>query len=70
MIERFNEICPLQKVSDMSLKDLISDCNVAFKIIGYEPKNLEDTVRRVYLDEDIEYFSTFAYLVWRHDNES
>ena len=67
--ERFREICPDEDISNKSIDDLITDTNVAFKIIGYEPKNiinLEDNVRKIYdkVDNDTRLY-VFIYKVWR-----
>lgn len=66
--ERLREICPDEDISSKSIEDLVVDSNVAFKIIGYEPKNLEDTVKEVYenADKHSRLFS-FIYAVWRWD---
>ena len=42
---RLKEICPDKDTTIMTFEELVKDCNVAFKIIGYDPKNLEKSVR-------------------------
>lgn len=66
--ERLREICPDEDISSKSFTDLVNDCNVAFKIIGYEPKNLVETVNKIYdkTDKDTRLFN-FIYKVWRWD---
>lgn len=66
--ERFREICPDEDISQKSIEDLVKDCNVAFKIVGYEPNNLEEVVRKIYdkSDKDTRLYS-FIFKVWEWD---
>ena len=66
--ERLREICPDEDISSKSVEDLIKDSNVAFKIIGYEPQNLDVAVKKVYdkVDKDTRLYS-FIYQVWSWD---
>lgn len=65
---RFEEICPVKLIDESTLDELISDCNVAFKIVGYEPDNLEESARWVYLNMDNKILFHFVYSVWRCDH--
>ena len=66
--ERLREICPDEDISSKSVEDLIKDSNVAFKIIGYEPQNLDAAVKKVYdkVDKDTRLYA-FIYKVWSWD---
>lgn len=46
--DRIYEIAPKKDISNFSVDQLVKECNVAFQIIGYEPKNLENSVREVF----------------------
>lgn len=65
--ERLREICPSDDMTEKSLNDLIKDTNVAFKIIGYNPENLEESVKKTYLNHDFENLYEFIFEVWRMD---
>ena len=65
--DRLKEICPDEHIQDLSISELKEDCNVAFKIIGYEPKNLDETVDKVYMDYDFENLYEFIFKVWEMD---
>ena len=62
---RLKEICPSKNIQDMSIQDLICDCNIAFKIIGYSPENLEESVIENLQDKDMDLYE-FIYSVWRN----
>ncbi len=69
---RLVDICPDETVDSKSLDELVSDCNIAFKIIGYNPINLEKTVERVSKKlERVEWdhsLATFIFQVWSDDS--
>ena len=65
---RLEEICPFKNTDEMTLDDLVKDCNVAFQIIGYKPKNLEKSVRFVFENRDLTLLYEFVYEVWLNDN--
>ena len=64
---RLEEICPMKNTDTMTFDELVKDCNVAFKIIGYDPKNLEKSVKYVFENCDIPILFEFIYEVWLHD---
>lgn len=64
---RLEEICPMKNTENMSVDELIHDCNIAFQIIGFKPKNLEKTVKDVYLNNDIPLLFEFVFEVWKND---
>lgn len=67
VFDRLEEICPDEDMDSKSLNDLIKDTNVAFKIIGYNPENLEESVKKTYLNHDFENLYEFIFEVWRQD---
>ena len=67
VFNRFKEICPDEDMTEKSLNDLINDTNVAFKIIGYNPVNLDESVKKTYLNNDFENLYEFIFEVWRMD---
>lgn len=44
VLARFEEVCPSQDITDMTAKDINESVNVAFKIIGYVPRNFQKAV--------------------------
>jgi len=46
ILARMEEICPNELVDDKSFDELMKDVNVSFKIIGYDPSNLEVATKR------------------------
>ena len=68
--DRFREVCPNQTINEMDIIEVEMACNVAFKIIGYEVKNLEKSVQKVWeTSESDTYLCDFAYEVWRSDED-
>lgn len=65
--DRLKEICPDECIDDLSFSEIIEDCNVAFKIIGYNPQNLHDSVKEIYVNENITSLWEFVYRVWEVD---
>ncbi len=70
MIHRFKEITPDQSVKDCSLDELLSSCQTAFSIVGYTPKNLENSFDKVFENTDTN-TSLFIFIfdVFREDNK-
>lgn len=65
---RFMEICPAEKVEDMTPDDVELSVKVAFKIIGYSPKNLNGAIDRANAVSESEWLYQFIYDVWRLDS--
>ena len=65
--DRLREICPVQKLSEMDVIEVEKACNVAFKIIGYNPKNFEDAFQKTWETSDAEDLCDFVFEVWRND---
>lgn len=65
---RLKEICPTKNVESMSYSELVNDTNVAFKIIGYVPKDLESNVRNIFINENHVNLYDFIFDVWWLDN--
>ena len=67
--DRLLEICPQKNLGILTMDEIKKSCNVAFKIIGYEPVNLDESiVKSDYTDDTMLW--EFIYEVWRIDNES
>ena len=64
---RLEEIYPFKNTDNMTIEELVKDCNVAFKIIGYDPKNLEKSVKYVFENCDIPILFEFIFEVWKND---
>lgn len=64
---RLEEVCPTKNTENMTFNELVNDCNVAFKIIGYDPKNLEKSVKDVFENYNIPILFEFIYQVWLND---
>lgn len=64
---RLEEVCPVQKIKDMSYGEIVKSTNVAFKIIGYEPINLEEAMSYINNTSDVEMLSDYIYEVWEAD---
>ena len=47
VFERFREIVPNKKLSDMSIDSIIRDTQIAFKVIGFSPKNFSESFKSV-----------------------
>ena len=68
--DRFQEICPEKTLKNLSVEDLKNDTNVAFKIIGYDPVDLDGNVSIVAESgKSFENLAEFIYEVWRLDCE-
>ena len=66
---RIFEIAPKKDISNFSRDQLVKECNVTFKIIGYEPKNLENSVGEVFnSSQKPSNLADFISGVWLIDN--
>lgn len=65
--ERFRDVIPMRKISDCSLKDLMSDCEVAFEVIGYEPNHFNQSFNTVLNKSNAVYVYEFVYEVYMED---
>lgn len=41
---RFKEIVPVKRLDEMTGTEVLKSCKIAFEIVGYTPKNLEESV--------------------------
>ena len=67
---RFRDVVPVQRLDELSSDEVIRDCNIAFKIIGYTPKNLEKSVEKAWETSTALSLFEFIYDVWEVDNDS
>lgn len=42
---RFKEIVPVKRLDEMTGTDIFKSVDIAFKIIGYSPNNLEESIK-------------------------
>ena len=70
ILNRMEEICPNELVDNKSVDELMRDVNVSFKIIGYEPSNLEEATKQA-LDKIGHKGELYrlCYNAWRLDDE-
>jgi len=70
ILARMEEICPNELVVNKSVDELMKDVNVSFKIIGYEPSNLEKATKQA-LDKIGHKGELYrlCYNAWRLDDE-
>jgi len=67
---RLKEVCPNQTINEMDIIEVEKACNVAFKIIGYEVKNLEKSVQKVWeTSEGDTCLCDFVFDVWGEDDD-
>lgn len=66
---RLREVCPVDKVEDYSAEEMEIAVRVAFKIIGYQPKDMKKAIRKAYeTSADGHYWlCDFIFDVWRYD---
>lgn len=68
--ERLRTVCPRKKIADFDEKGLELSVVVAFKIIGYPPKDLGDSISQAlkkHTDDTLLY--RFIFTVYEVDNE-
>ena len=73
--DRLREIVPVERFEDLSGDDLLKNTKTAFEVIGYSPKNLENSMEKSLKiqgenpqNSEVSLFE-FVYLVWRVDND-
>lgn len=66
--DRLREVCPPTHMGDMDSDEVEKAVNVAFKIIGYIPIDLSESIRRSYELTTADYLCDFVFDVWRCDN--
>jgi len=71
--DRLKEITPVEKLDNLPIDNLSKNCRIAFEIIGYEPVNLDNSIKESlkFARDSGENYSLFEfiYLVWRNDND-
>lgn len=69
MLDRMEEICPSITIDNSSFDELMADVNVAFRIVGYTPINLEKCVKlalnKIHYQGDL---WRLCYHAWRLDS--
>ena len=64
---RLMEICPADKVADMSIDELRLSVRIAFKIIGYKPIDSEKAIQKALDNFTGEWLYQFIFDVWGYD---
>jgi len=65
--ERLKEICPIEKVSEVDIVEVKRDCMIAFEVIGYNPKNFDESFQKTWESSDAEDLCDFVYELWKCD---
>ena len=65
--DRLNDVCPVERIEDMTDEDILRAVNVAFDIIGYNPINLEEAMEYINNTSNVEMLSDYIYEVWEAD---
>lgn len=69
---RLKEVCPLEKMEDLSFEEIELAVKIAFKIIGYKPLDMKSSIQKTY-DESVDghyWLCDFIFDVWRCDDGS
>ena len=69
IFERFREIVPNKKLSDMSIDSIIKDTQIAFKVIGFSPKNFSESFKSVWRHRTTDVLFEFIYDVYMEDKK-
>ena len=65
---RLKEVCPVEKMEDLSSYEVELAVKVAFKIIGYKPLDMKSAIQKAYESVDGHYWlCDFIFDVWRLD---
>ena len=70
VFERFKEICPKVKVSELGLDELKKCCRIAFKIIGFTPSDLDGNFDKAWGHSRARDLYEFIFDVWRIDTHN
>jgi len=64
---RFKEICPANKIVDMTSDEVDKAVKIAFEIIGYNPNNLSSALEVANANSLATWLYEYIYDVWRYD---
>ena len=64
---RFKEVIPVKRLDEMSSDEVIQSVNVAFKIIGHESDNIEESVEKAWESSTALSLFEFVYDVYEVD---
>jgi len=67
--ERFEDIVPKRKLEDMDIIEVEKDCRVAFKIIGYTPKDFEASFANAWRQSVATMLFEFVFDVYMEDKK-
>lgn len=64
---RLQEVVPVNELKDLDVDEVILDTKIAFKIIGYTPKDFDKAINNAWDESNAIMLSEFIYDVWRLD---
>ena len=67
--ERFEDIVPRKKLEDMDIIEVEEDCKIAFKIIGYTPKDFEASFAKVWRQSIATMLFEYVFDVYMEDKK-
>ena len=67
--ERFREIVPPRKLEDMDVIEVETSTKIAFKVIGYAPKNFEDSFTKAWRRSVSTMLFEFIFDVYMEDKK-
>lgn len=65
---RFKDVVPVERLDDLSYDEVKEDINIAFKIIGYSPKNLDKSIEKTWESSTALSLFEFVYDVYEVDS--
>lgn len=65
---RFKEIVPVERLDNLSPVEVKRDINIAFQIIGYSPKNLDESMSKAWETSTALSLFEFIYDVYEVDS--
>ena len=67
VLARLMELCPPKKMDDITIDEIRESVNIAFKIIGYKPIDMDKSIDKALDTSNAEWLYQFVYDVWRCD---
>ena len=65
--DRFSEIVPVENLENLDILEVKKSLKIAWEIIGYSPKNLEKSFKKVWENSEATSLFEFIYEVWEED---
>lgn len=70
VLNRLKEVCPVEKLGDLSSDEIEMAVNIAFKIIGYKPIDKQKAIQKATETSTATWLCDFIFDVWRCDDGS